>query len=55
MPPLPTPTQALKIKLDDNDDYMPDCQWKQHGFDDDSPSNQYINRVSLVGDGLTSE
>jgi hypothetical protein len=50
--PLPPPTQALEIRLDDNDDYMPDCLWKQHYFDCDSPSGQYINRVSLGGNNL---
>ncbi len=54
MPPLPAPTQALEIRLDDNDDYMPDCPWKRHGFDDDSPSSQYINRVSLGDNDLNS-
>ncbi len=36
--PLPPPTQALEIRLDDNDDYMPDDPWKQHDFDYDSHS-----------------
>jgi hypothetical protein len=54
MPPLPPPMQALEIRLDDNDDYMPDCPWKQHGFDYDSPSSQYINRISLGGKDLNS-
>jgi hypothetical protein len=54
MPPLPPPTQALEIRLDDDDDYMPDCPWKQHEFDYDSPSDQYINRVSLGGNDLNS-
>jgi hypothetical protein len=39
MPPLPPPTQALEIRLDDNDDYMPDCPWKQHDFNYDSCEN----------------
>jgi hypothetical protein len=52
MPPLPPPMKALEIRLDDNDDYMPDCPWKQHDFDYDSPSGQYINRVSLGGSKL---
>jgi hypothetical protein len=46
--------QALKIRLDDDDDYMPDCPWKQHEFDYDSPSGQYINWVSLGGNKLNS-
>ncbi len=46
MSPLPPPMQALEIRLDDNDGYMPDCPCKQHDFDYDSPSSQYINRVS---------
>jgi hypothetical protein len=54
MPPLPTPTLALEIRLDANDDYMPDCPWKRHGFDNDSPSSQYMNRVSVGGNDLTS-
>ncbi len=54
MPPLPTPTQAFEIRLINDDDYMSDCPWKQYGFEDDSPSSQYINRVSLGGDDLTS-
>ncbi len=54
MPPLPPPTQALEIRLDNDDDYMPDCPWKQHEFDYDSPSDQYINRVSLGGNDLNS-
>jgi hypothetical protein len=49
--PLPPPMQALEI---DDDDHMPDCIWKQHGFDYDSPSGQYINRVSLGGNNLNS-
>jgi hypothetical protein len=43
MPSLPPPMQALEMRLDDDDDYMPDCPWKQHGFDYDSPPGQYIN------------
>jgi hypothetical protein len=39
MLPLPPPTQALEIRLDD-DDYMPDCPFKQHDFDYDFPSGQ---------------
>jgi hypothetical protein len=54
MPPHPPPTQALEIRLDDDDDYMPDCPWKRHGFDYDSSSSQYINRVSLGGNSLNS-
>ncbi len=54
MSPLPPPTQALEIRLDDNYDYMPDCPWKRHGFNDDSPSSQYTNRVSLGGNNLNS-
>ncbi len=54
MPPPSPPMQALKIRLDDNDDYMPDCPWKQHDFDYDSPSSQYINKVSLGGNDLNS-
>jgi hypothetical protein len=52
MPPLPPPTQALKRRLDDDDDYMPDCPWKQHEFDYDSLLDQYMNRVSLGGNNL---
>ena len=33
IPPLPPQMQALEIKLDDNDDYMPDCPSMQHDFD----------------------
>jgi hypothetical protein len=54
MPPLTPPKQALEIRLDDDDDHMPDCPWKQHDFDCDSPSSQYINRVSLGGNNLNS-
>ncbi len=54
MPPLPPPMQALEIRLDDNDDYMNDCPLKPHGFDYDSPSSQYINRVSLGDNNLNS-
>jgi hypothetical protein len=54
MPPLPPPTQALEIRLDDNDDYMPDCPWQQHDFDYNSPSGQYIDRVSLGDNDLNS-
>ena len=46
--------QALEIKLNDNDDYMPDCPWMQHKFDYDSPSDQYINMVSLGDNDLNS-
>ncbi len=54
MPPIPPPTQALEIRLDDDDDYMPNCTWKQHEFNCDSPSGQSINRVSLGGNVLNS-
>ncbi len=54
MPPLPTSTQALEIRLDDDDDYRPDCPWKHYGFDNDSPSSQYTNGVNLGGNDLTS-
>jgi hypothetical protein len=54
MPTLLPPMQALEIMLDDDDDYMPDCPWKRYGFDYDSPSSQYINRVSLGGNHLNS-
>jgi hypothetical protein len=54
MPPLPPPMQALEIRLNDDDDFMPDCPWKQHEFHYDPPSGQYINRVSLGDNNLNS-
>ncbi len=54
MPLLLPPMQGLEITLEEDDDYMPDCPWKQHEFDYDSPSGQYINRVSLGGNNLNS-
>jgi hypothetical protein len=54
MPILPPPTQALEIRLNNDVDYMPDCLSKQHEFDYDSPSDQYINRVSFGGNDLKS-
>ncbi len=44
MSPLPPPTQALEIRLDDDDYYMPGCPWKQYEFDYDSLSVHYINK-----------
>jgi hypothetical protein len=52
MPPLPPPIHALEIRLNDDDDYMPDCPWKQHDFDYDSPTGQCINGVSLGGNSV---
>ncbi len=54
MPPLPPATQALEIRLNDDDEYMPDCPWKQHEFNYDSPSGQCIDRVSFGGNDLNS-
>jgi hypothetical protein len=54
MPPLPPPMQALEIRLNDNDDYMPDCPWKQYEFDYDSSSDQCINKISIGGNDLNS-
>ncbi len=47
MLPLPLPTEAMEIMLDDDNDYMPDCPWKKHDSNDDSPSSQNINRISF--------
>jgi hypothetical protein len=42
MPPLPLPTEAMEIMLDDDDDYMPDCPWKRHDYYDDSPARKLM-------------
>ena len=47
MPPLPLPTEAMEIMLDADYDYMPDCPWKKHDSNNDSPSSQNINRISF--------
>ncbi len=42
MPPLPPPTEAMEIMLDDDDDYMPDCPWKSNDYYDDSPARELM-------------
>jgi hypothetical protein len=42
MLPLPLPTEAMEIKLDDDNDYMPDCPWKKHDSYDDSPARELM-------------
>ncbi len=54
MPLLPPPMHAFEIRSNDDDDYMPDYPWKQHDFNYDSPSSQYINRVNLGGNDINS-
>jgi len=39
--------EAMEIMLDDDYDYMPDCPWKKHDSNNDSPSSQNINRISF--------
>jgi hypothetical protein len=47
MLPLPPLTEAMEIMLDADYDYMPDCPWKKHDSNNDSPSSQNINRISF--------
>ncbi len=42
MPPLPPPTEAMEIMLDDDDDYMPDCPCKRHDYYDDSLARELM-------------
>ncbi len=42
IPPLPPPTEAMEKMLDDDNDYMPDCPWKRHDYDDDSPARELM-------------
>ncbi len=47
MLPLPPLTEAMEIMLDADYDYMPNCPWKKHDSNNDSPSSQNINRISF--------